>query len=183
MQIEWTPIALQGVYLTYERLWNLARETFAPVWCLSKVFYINKFNCKITAKDSIRKYSKSATSMGLRLKHGGFWDIWMCRASANDQSPDIPLKSHESWVTLSDQCGNHDFDVLNQSISVQGDPIIRRPNIRTSYSLHGSSQPLVFREHFRHIDCSQSVGIKIWCCKEICQTYATRDISWSRVGY
>ena len=49
----------------------------------------------------------------------------MCGAFADDQSPDIPLKFDESWVTLPDQCRNHDFEVLNQSISVQSAPIIR----------------------------------------------------------
>ena len=29
---------LQVVYLTFERLWNLPRETFAPLWSLSQVF-------------------------------------------------------------------------------------------------------------------------------------------------
>ena len=72
------------------------------------------------------------------------------------------LKFDESWVTL--------------SISVQGAPIIGRPNIRTSSHMLGSSQPLVLREDFTQINCVQSVKVKIWCCKEICQVYATRDI-------
>ena len=85
------------------------------------------------------------------------------------------LEFDESWVTLSDQCRNHDFEVLNQSISVRNPPISRRPNIRTSYPIHGSSQLSVFREDFRQINCSQSVKMEIWCCKEICQIYATRE--------
>ena len=51
------------------------------------------------------------------------------------------------------------------------------------YPMHGSSQSLVFREDFRQINCSQSVKMKIWCCKKICQIYATRDICWYRFGY
>ena len=53
---------VQVVYLTFERLWNLARETFAPIWILSKVIYIQKFSCKIITKDLIWKYSETATS-------------------------------------------------------------------------------------------------------------------------
>ena len=29
---------------------------------------------------------------GFSIKHGGFWGFWMCRASADDQSPDIPFR-------------------------------------------------------------------------------------------
>ena len=40
---------------------------------------------------------------GSSIKHGGFCDFLMCRVSADDQSPDIPLEFDESWVTLSEQ--------------------------------------------------------------------------------
>ena len=43
--------------------------------------------------------------------------------------------------------------------------------------------PLVLREDFSQINCSQSVKMKIWCCKEICQIYATWGICWYRFGY
>ena len=46
---------IEIVYLTFERIWNLARESFAPVWSLSKLFFIKKFSYKITAKDPIPK--------------------------------------------------------------------------------------------------------------------------------
>ena len=49
--------------------------------------------------------------------------------------------------------------------------------------MHGSSHPLVFREDFRQINCSQSVKMKICGSKEICLIYATRDICWDRFGY
>ena len=84
---------------------------------------------------------------------------------------------------ISDQCRNHDFEILNQSISEEGALIIRRPNIRTSYPMHGSSQPSVFGEPSAQINCSQSVKMKIWCCQEICQICTTRDICWYRFGY
>ena len=53
----------------------------------------------------------------------------------------------------------------------------------TSYPMHGSSQPLVFRHYCKRINCSQSVNMKIWCFKEIWQIYATRDVCWYRFGY
>ena len=52
-----------------------------------------------------------------------------------------------------------------------------------SYPMHGSSQPLVFREHCMQINCSQSVEMKIRHCKKICQIYATGDICWYRFGH
>ena len=61
-------------------------------------------------------------------------------------------------------------------MSVQGVPIIRRADIEMSFSLPGPSEPLVYREDFVQMDCSQSVGLKIWRCEEISQIYATRDI-------
>ena len=61
-------------------------------------------------------------------------------------------------------------------MSVQDVPIIWRADIEMSFSLPGSSEPLVYREDFMQMDCSQSVGMKIWRCEEISQIYATRDI-------
>ena len=172
----------QVVYLTFDRLWNLARETLAPVWSLSKFFYINNFYYKITTKDLILKVLWNEDPMGLRLNMAVL-RFWMCRASADDQSLDIP--SRIGWIL-----GNSIRPVqkprfrgpksINQST---GAPIIRRPNIRTSYPLHGSFHPLVFQEDFRQINRSQSVEMKIWCYREICQIYATRDICWYRFGY
>ena len=114
--------------------------------------------------------------MGLRLNMALFEifeceePLWMIRVQT------FILKFDECWGSLSDQCRNYHFELINQSISVQCAGITRRPNIRTSYPMHESSQPLDFREHFRRINCSQSVKMKIRCFKEICQIYATRDI-------
>ena len=33
---------------------------------------------------------------GPSIKYGGFWDFSMCRASADDQNPDIPFKIR--WI-------------------------------------------------------------------------------------
>ena len=113
--------------------------------------------------------------MGLRLTMAVF-EVFQCVEPLRmTKVQTFLLKFDESWVTLWDQCKNHDFEVLNQSIRVQGARIIRLPYIRTSYLMHGSSQPLVFREHFAQINCSQSVKMKIRCCKKICQIYTTRD--------
>ena len=165
-----------------ERLWNLARGTFAPVWSLSKLFMLRNLVMKSLQKfDS--KIFKIGDPMGLRLSMAVL-EIFKCVEPLRmTRVQTFLLEFDESWVILSDQCRNHDFKVLNQSINVQGALIIRRPNIRTSYPVHGSSQPLLFREDCRQINCSQSVKMKIWCCKEICQIYATRDICWSRFGY
>ena len=145
--------------------------------------YKKKFNWKITAKKFDSKIFKIGDPMGLRLNMAVFEifqcvkPVWMTRIQT------FFLRFDESWVNLSSQGRNHDLEVLNQSISVQGTQITRRPNIRTSHPMHGSFQPLVFREDFTQINCSQSVKRKIWCCKEICQTYTTRDICWYRFGY
>ena len=173
---------LQVVYLTFERLWNLARESFAPVWSLSQLFISR--NVVIKSQQKIRlKNIQIRRPHGSSVKHGGF-EIFECVEPLRMARVQTSLlRFDESWVTLSDQCKNHDFKVLNQSIRVQGAPIIRRPNIRTFYPMHGSSQPLVFREHFTQINCSQSVKMKICCSKEIRQIYATRNISWCRFGY
>ena len=114
--------------------------------------------------------------MGLRLNMAVFVIFQCVEPLRMTRVQAFLLEFDESWVILSDQCRNHDFKVLNQSISVEGTPIIRRPNIKTSYPMHGSSQPLVFWEHFRQINCSQSVKMKICCFKKIWQIYATRDI-------
>ena len=50
-----TEIQLQGVYLTFERLWNLTRETFAPVWSLSKVFMLRNLVWEFFTKNLIWK--------------------------------------------------------------------------------------------------------------------------------
>ena len=121
--------------------------------------------------------------MSLRLNMAVF-EIFGCVESLRmTRVQTFLLQFDESWVTLSDQCRKHDFNVLNQSIRVQGARIIRWPNIRTSYPLLRSSHPLVFREHFSQINCSQSVRMEICYCKEICQIYATRDICWYRFGF
>ena len=52
---------MQVVYLTFERLWNFARETFAPVWSLSKDFIWKNLSIKSLLKDLIWKYSETAT--------------------------------------------------------------------------------------------------------------------------
>ena len=52
---------LEVVYLTFERLWKLPRETFAPVWSLIKLFMLTNLVLEIKAKGSIQKYSKSVT--------------------------------------------------------------------------------------------------------------------------
>ena len=121
--------------------------------------------------------------MGLRVSMAVF-EIFQCVESlCMTRVQTFLLELDEFWVNLSDQCRNHHFEVLNQSINVQRAAIIRRPNIKTSYPMHGSSQPLVFRKHSTQINCSQSVKMKIWCCKEICQIYGTRDICWYRFEY
>ena len=157
--------AVQVVYLTFERLWNLVRETFAPFWYLSKIFIFTNLVIN-QGKGFDSKIFKIGDPMGLRLNMAVF-EIFECveplrmiRVQA------FLLNFDESWIILSDQWRNHHFEGLNQSISVQGAPVIRRPNIRTFYPMHGSSQPLVFREDFRQIHCSQSVKMEIWCCKE-----------------
>ena len=55
---------------------------------------------------------------GSSIKHGGFFEIFQCvepLRMARVQT--FLLNLDESWVTLSDQCRNHDFEVLNQSIN------------------------------------------------------------------
>ena len=146
---------IQVVYLTFEWLWNLAREIFAPVWSLSKIFISTKLVIKITEKDSIRKFPKSATPWVFDLAWRFLRFLNVQSLCGWPKSTTFLLKLDEFWVNLSDQCRNHDFNVVNQSISVNGSAIIRRPNIRQFYPVHGSSQPLVFREPFRQINCSQ----------------------------
>ena len=86
---------VQVVYLTFERLWNFARETFAPVWSLSKLFILTNLITKSLQKIRFQNIQDQRPH-GSSIKHGGFWDFWMCRASADDQSPDIPFKIR--WI-------------------------------------------------------------------------------------
>ena len=91
---------------------------------------------------------KIGDPMGLWLNMAVF-ELFECvEPSQMTRVQTFLLEFDESWVILSDQCRNHDFEVLNQSINQQSAPITRRPNIRTSYPIPGSSQPLVFRKHF-----------------------------------
>ena len=121
--------------------------------------------------------------MGLRLNMAAFEIFQYVEPLRMTRVQIFLLEFDGSWVTLSDQCGDYDFEVLDQSINAQGAPIIRRLYIRTSYHKDGSSQPLVFREHFTQINCSQSAKMKIWRCTEICQIYMTWNICWYRFGY
>ena len=77
------------------RLWNLARETFAPVWSLSKLFILTNLVMKSLQKIRLENI-QNRRPHGSSIKHGGFWDFWMCRASADDQSPDIPFRI--GWI-------------------------------------------------------------------------------------
>ena len=158
--------------MTLERLWNVVREKFAPALSLSKAFMLRDLVIKSQRKIRFENI-QNRRPHGSSIKHGGFWDFWCMEPLRMTRVQTFLLELDESWITPWDQCRNHDFEVLNQSIKA---PIIRRPDARTSYPMHGSSQPLVFREYFTQINCSQSVKMKIWCCKEICQIYATRDI-------
>ena len=54
-------IYYRSFHLIFERLWKLARENDCARMVSEWTFYINKFSYKIIAKDSIQKYSKSAT--------------------------------------------------------------------------------------------------------------------------
>ena len=148
-------INIQVDYLTVERLWNLARETFTPVRSLSKVF-LSKISLKNHCKRFDSKIFKISEPMGLRLNMAVFESFQCVEPLRITRVQTFLSKFDESWITLSDQSRNHDFEILNQSINVQGAAIIRRANIRTSYPTHGSSQPLVFRKHFTQINCSQS---------------------------
>ena len=124
--LPWTKWQVEVVYFTLERLWNFIRETFALVWSPSKVFIL-----KNSVKKSLQKIRlqniQNRRPHGSSTKHDDFWDFSMCRASADDQSPGIPIKIRWILGNSSDQCGNHDFEVLNQSISVQGARIIHDP--------------------------------------------------------
>ena len=115
-----------------------------PYWQIQLWTHYKRFDLKIF---------QIGDPMGLQLNLAVSSFFFMCRASAEAR--------HSFWnsmilVTSWDQCRNHDFEILNQSISVQCAPITRRPNIRTSYPMPGASHPSVFRVHVRHINCSQS---------------------------
>ena len=86
---------VQVVYLTFERLGNLARGTFAPVWSLSEVFLLKNLIVKSLQKIGSEniQYRRSHWSS---IKHGSFSEFLMCRASKDDQSVDIPLEIR--WI-------------------------------------------------------------------------------------
>ena len=68
-----------------------ARETFAPVWYLSEAFILT--NLVIKSLQKIRfENIQNRRPYGSLIKHGGFWGFFMCRASVDDQSPDIPFR-------------------------------------------------------------------------------------------
>ena len=88
-------VELQVVYSTLERLWNLVKETFAPVWSLSTLFILT--NSVIKSLQKIRfENIQNRRPHGSLIKHGCFWDFWMCKASVDDQSPDIPFRTR--WI-------------------------------------------------------------------------------------
>ena len=63
---------IQIVYLTFERLWNLARETSAPVWSLSKVFMSKNLVIKSLQKIWSENGQKRRPR-GSSIKHGEIW--------------------------------------------------------------------------------------------------------------
>ena len=74
--VEWMflPILchIQVVYLTFKRLWNLAREAFAPVWSQSEVFISKNLLIK-----SLQKIWSESTQKrrprGSSIEHGEIW--------------------------------------------------------------------------------------------------------------
>ena len=86
-----SPREIQGVHLTFEQLSNFARETFMPVWSLKKVFVSKNLFKKSLQKIRFENI-QNRRPRGSSIKHGGFWDFLLCRASADDQSPDIPFR-------------------------------------------------------------------------------------------
>ena len=86
---------LQVVYLTFARLWNLARETFALIWPLSEDFILENLVIKSMQKIRFEKI-RNRRPHGSSIKHGGFWDHSIRRASVEDQSPDIPFEI--GWI-------------------------------------------------------------------------------------
>ena len=69
---KWRLFLLQGVHWTLERLWNLARETFAPVWSLSKVFMLRNLVTKSLQKIWFENNQKRRPR-GSSIKHGETW--------------------------------------------------------------------------------------------------------------
>ena len=64
-------------------------------WSLSQLFILT--NLVIKSLQKIRfENIQNRRPHGSSIKHGGFWDFWMCRASADDQSPDIPFRIR--WI-------------------------------------------------------------------------------------
>ena len=78
---------IQVVYLTFKRLWNF--------WFLSKVFILKNFVIKSLRRIRLGNIQNRRLH-GSSIKHGGFWDFLKCRASADDQSPDIPFEIR--WI-------------------------------------------------------------------------------------
>ena len=63
---------IQEVYLTFERLWNFARGTSAPVWSLSKLFISKNLSKKSLQKIWSENIQKRRPR-GPLIKHGEIW--------------------------------------------------------------------------------------------------------------
>ena len=64
------------------------REMVAPVWSFSNVFILTNLVIKSLQKIWFKNI-QNRRPHGSLIKHGGFWDFWLCRASADDQGADI----------------------------------------------------------------------------------------------
>ena len=79
----------QTVPLAFKRLWNLARQTFAPAWSLSKVFILRNLVIRSLRKiwsENTQKRRPHRSS----IERGPFWEFLICWAFADDQSLNIP---------------------------------------------------------------------------------------------
>ena len=65
---------VQVIYLTFARLLNLARVTFAPIWSLSKLFILKNLVIKSLQKIPFQNIQNRRPHESL-IKHGGFWDF------------------------------------------------------------------------------------------------------------
>ena len=81
-----TALYVQVVYLTFEPLWNLAKETFVPVWSFNEVFVLNKFGYKIDCKRFDSKIFKIGDPVGLWLNMAVFEIFEYVEPLWNDQS-------------------------------------------------------------------------------------------------